>query len=346
MHFNRCKEQKKIFMKNKVFEALSRPSSSLYEEDSWILEAEDQTNYVGSPVANGEIGILPWCEPFSIKHVIINHVFEFSDGKDVFRVIKAINPFILKLKINNTLIDNNNISNWKQTINMKKATHTTSFTFQNKANIKYSIVALRGMPYAGLITVTIESTDNENLLVEVENSPTVPNSEYDPQSTLYEFREFNENSQLNPSQISINGKISVLRCTSTTKYGSHSVCASSTFRLVESSSPSTLSYDKKNQSQILKTEIKGHSKYSFSLIGVICTTREYKDIRNESERQLLFATIETAPSLLNKHEKLWQELWKSDIQIEGETENKSQNQSKINPCLGIQRIVRFALYHL
>lgn len=329
-------------MQNKVFEALSRPSSLSSEEDSWILEATDQKDYVGSPVANGEIGILPWCQPFSIKHVIVNHVFEFSENRDVYRVIKAINPFELKLKINNTLIDNNNISNWKQTIDMKRATHTTSFTFQNKAKVKYSIAALRGMPYAGVITVTIESTDDSKQSIEIENTPTIPTGEYDPQSSLYEFREFSENSQLNPSQKSINGKISVLRCTSTTRYGSHSVCATSTFRLSESSSPSTLTYDKSKHSQTLKTEINSHSKYSFSLIGVICTTREFKDVRNESERQLLFATIETVPSLLLKHEKLWQDLWQSDIQIEGE----AQTSSEANSCLGIQRIVRFALYNL
>lgn len=329
-------------MQHKVFEALSRPSNSPCEEDSWVLEATDQTNYVGSPVANGQIGILPWCQPFSIRHVIVNHVFEFSDNKDVYKVIKAINPFELKLKINNTLIDNNNISNWKQAINMKKATHTTTFSFQNKANVSYTIIALRGMPYAGLISVTIESTDDSKLSIEIENNPTIPSGEYDPQSSLYEFREFAENSQLSPGQASTNGKISVLRCTSTTRYGSHQVCASSTFRIIESSSSSTLSYDKSKHSQTLKTEINGRTKYSIALIGVICTTREFKDIKNESERQLLFATFETVPSLIYKHEKLWEDLWQADIKIEGD----GQITSEKNPCLGIQRIVRFALYSL
>ncbi|KAK8844288.1 hypothetical protein M9Y10_024499 [Tritrichomonas musculus] len=326
-------------MQEQALKALSRPSNLPNEEDSWILEATDQTNYVGSPVANGQIGILPWCQPFSIKHVIINHVFEFSENKDVYRVIKAINPFDLKLKINGTLIDNNNISNWKQIIHMKTATHTTSFTFQDKAKIEYSIVALRGLPYAGLVTTKVESINNSKLTVEIENCHSIPQGEYINSKSLFEFREFPENAQLlSPKQISINGKINILRSSSTTTYGSHSVSASSAFRLIESSSPATLSYDQGQCSQVLKTEINGNSKLSFALIGAICTTRDYKDVRNESERQILFATVETVEHLLEKHEELWSKLWESDVKIEGEGQN--------NSCLGIQRIVRFALFNL
>lgn len=42
----------------------------------WKIQAVDyQGTYYGAAVANGGIGILPWKEPFSVRHVMLNHVF-------------------------------------------------------------------------------------------------------------------------------------------------------------------------------------------------------------------------------------------------------------------------------
>ncbi len=51
------------------------------EDDTlWQLHASDiNAPYVGAPMANGGIGILPWKEPFSVRQVILNHVFD-TDG--------------------------------------------------------------------------------------------------------------------------------------------------------------------------------------------------------------------------------------------------------------------------
>ena len=38
--------------------------------DGWKLYCHDfDAAYTGAPVANGTIGILPWKEPFSVKHL-------------------------------------------------------------------------------------------------------------------------------------------------------------------------------------------------------------------------------------------------------------------------------------
>lgn len=64
--------------------------------NSWILTADDyNADYTGAPVANGTIGVLPWKEPFSIRHIILNHIFELNDATGVNRIIKAINPLSL-----------------------------------------------------------------------------------------------------------------------------------------------------------------------------------------------------------------------------------------------------------
>ena len=49
------------------------------QESLWKIQAVDyQGTYYGAAVANGGIGILPWKEPFSVRHVMLNHVIKQS----------------------------------------------------------------------------------------------------------------------------------------------------------------------------------------------------------------------------------------------------------------------------
>lgn len=71
---------------------------------------------------------------------------------------------------------------------------------------------------------------------------------------------------------------------------------------------------------------------AFSLAGIVCTTQDFSDPWNESERQAIYAAREGADPLVAAHEKQWAELWRSDIVVKGDEE--------------IQRVVRFALFNL
>ena len=133
--------------------------TSTAQNNDWKIEANNTTNYVGTPVANGGIGILPWSEPFSIRHIILNHVFDSDGPRGISRVLRGINPFLLTLELDGEQITKDNIKDWKQVVDMKEATHNTSFTGLNKAEISYSICALRNMPYAGLIRVNVKALD-------------------------------------------------------------------------------------------------------------------------------------------------------------------------------------------
>ena len=68
--------------------------------DGWVLSADDANGqYVGAPVANGRIGILPWREPFSVNYVILNHVFDADGPEGISRMLRGINPFGLEMRI-------------------------------------------------------------------------------------------------------------------------------------------------------------------------------------------------------------------------------------------------------
>ena len=120
----------------------------------WNIKTSDYHDaYYGTAVGNGGIGILPWKEPFSVKQIVLNHVFDAEAPHEVSRLIRGINPFSMNVKMDGQVVDGTHISGWEQCILLKEALHQTRFVYANKLEVSYSIWALRSMPYAGLIQV-------------------------------------------------------------------------------------------------------------------------------------------------------------------------------------------------
>ena len=137
-----------------VLAAIAQSKRSL-----WTIDTMNTENYVGAPIANGKIGILPWKEPFSVRHVMLNHVFDIGDA-GVNQAFQGINPFHLELSLDGQKVEMRSVTNWKQSLDLKKAVHTTSFIIPGKAEIKYNITALRNLTYSGLIEVEVKALDN------------------------------------------------------------------------------------------------------------------------------------------------------------------------------------------
>jgi trehalose/maltose hydrolase-like predicted phosphorylase len=54
-------------------------------------------------------------------------------------------------------------------------------------------------------------------------------------------------------------------------------------------------------------------KYRFAIAGGICTSKDFTDPLNESERQPIYALQEGIDKLLSRHKQAWAELWKTGI---------------------------------
>lgn len=286
------------------------------EKGLWQLRTSDiHAEYVGAPVANGGIGLLPWKEPFSIQHVILNHVFDTDGPQGVSRVLKGINPLLLTMEVDGKRIDVGNISNWEQTIDMKEATHNSRFTADGKAEVSYSICALRNMPYAGLIRVEVKAL--APCFLKVTNHMDVPDEYVSPQSrfrTLYDG----------------GARMDVFQTSALSKHRKVEVTASSAFLFDKDAI--TPVYNEGSRQSSITISLKQGETYSFALAGAICTKRDFVDPYNESERQVIYAIHEGTDRLMNAHRRLWDELWQSDVRIEGDDE--------------AQRTVRFALFNL
>ena len=283
----------------------------------WQLTTTDvQSLYVGTPMSNGGIGILPWREPFSVRHVILNHVFDADRERGVSRVLKGINPFLMTLKVDGNAISLDNISQWKQTINMKEASHISEFIADGKAEISYSLCALRNMPYAGLIRVTVKALQDINLDVDTHMDI--------PEEYASGTREFHDTE-------SDGIKVYMLHSYASTHWRKQQVASSSAF-LFEEGKEIIPTFNNSSKELCFDTCLKKNEEITFALVGSICSSRDFIDPCNEAEREIIYAHHEGIHSLLAAHTRLWNELWQGDILIEGDDE--------------AQRAVRFALFNL
>lgn len=283
----------------------------------WQLHAFDiNAPYVGAPMANGGIGILPWKEPFSVRQVILNHVFDTDGPQGVSRVLKGINPFLLSMDVDGKEVNSGCITNWAQYIDMKRATHNSSFRVDGKADIDYSICALRNMPYAGLIRVNVKALSNVSLKIMARMD--IP-QEYSQPTQL--FRKMRADAT----------QLYMLQSFATSTYRQQKVSASSAFVFDEGKALEAR-YDETNKEIYFTIKLNKGDVLSFALVGSVCSTRDFSDPYNEAERQVIYAIHEGTEALMAAHCRLWDELWQSDILIEGDDE--------------AQRAVRFALFNL
>lgn len=287
------------------------------DADLWQLHASDiNTPYVGAPMANGGIGILPWKEPFSVRQVILNHVFDTDGPQGVSRVLKGINPFLLSMDVDGKKVDAECIANWSQCVDMKEATHNSSFRADGKADISYGICALRNMPYAGLIRVNVKALSDMSLRVAARMD--IPQGY--SQSTQ-RFRKMRADAT----------QMYMLQSYATATHRQQEVSASSAFIFDEDKATEVL-YDEMDKEIFFTMKLRKGDSLSFALIGSVCSTRDFSDPYNEAERQVIYAIHEGTDALMAAHCRLWSELWESDILIEGDDE--------------AQRAVRFALFNL
>ncbi len=300
-------------------------SITLSQNNGWNITTTNNSNYTGVVVANGRIGILPSEKPFEVKHIILNNVFDKASQLGVSRILKGMNFGNLDVEIDGEKITEDNISEWKQTLNMKEAAFITSFKFKDKALITYTIYALRNVPYSGYIDISIEA--EKDIKVKVTGKIETPAEYQNPLST---FRVLKDNETTMP----------ILQTVAKSRMGKHTVGTSATFIWHDINSGREnqrpeLTHSKVSEydnSLSFEKEIKKGTFLEFAWTAAQCTTQDFFDPQNESERFVIFNLLTPRTDLLKQHKELWETLWEGDIVIEGDLES--------------QQDVRLALYHL
>jgi len=277
----------------------------------WDVLANNPTGtYYGVSVANGGIGIVPWNTPFKVDRVVMNHSFDADGFHGVSRAVRGINPFNITMSVDGVAVTGENSSGMVQNLDMRHAVHTTTFTVPGKVEVKYEIRALRQLAYTGLVVVEVKALDDVEL--KFDDDITIPDE--------YENVITDKSKQKVVKRVEAE-KFTFLKTWGETRYRSLPVCVTAAF--VGSEGPDMTS---------VSVSLKRGETYRTALAGAICTGNDFLDPYNESDREVILVEHQGIDKVIADHNKLWDELWQGDIEIEGDDD--------------AQTAVRMALYHL
>lgn len=278
-------------------------------QDPWKLTVSSvvPSNYYGVTVANGIIGIVSSPEPFKVKEVVLAGAYDQYGRGRVSNFLRSFNLLNMQLGIDGRSITASEVSNMKQELDMKKASFTCSFDYGDKATVTYSYYSLRHLPFTVLMDVTIQA--KKDILVNAASVMEAPDALKDVQ---------NYYNEIDRPHVTI----SLLTSSAKSPTGKLLMCASNTFLFSEKhgEEPRVIHEMWDNNMHLMKFNktLKAGNTYRYSVAGSSITSAHHDDPLNEAERMTIFAKLEGRDRLLSFHGKAWDELWKSDIQIEGD----------------------------
>lgn len=296
---------------------------NVFSQSSWEINASniDPNNYYGITLANGMVGMVSSPEPLKVQDVILNGVYDYYQRGRVSNILKVFNHANVNIFIDQHLIGRDQISGFQQTLNMKEARLETEFMVPGKAKIKSNLMALRHLPYSALniIEITAESDIifSPSSVIESPNHLNDVRNLYSVIERPHVYMPLMSSVALSPS-----GKIKV------------SATNSFIFEEGHHDQPMITHIDWDYNRHWIKFEkaLKAGETYKFAIVSTVCSSKQYEDPHNESERLTIYAVLEGTQNLIRRHNGSWSKLWESDVIVEGNED--------------ITRDIRSALYHL
>ncbi|WP_430901384.1 MULTISPECIES: glycoside hydrolase family 65 protein [unclassified Paraflavitalea] len=282
-------------------------SLNTFAQDPWKISATnfDTKNYYGITVANGMIGIVSAPEPFKVKDVVLAGAYDLYGRGRVSNFLRSFNLLNMRLEIDGRSIGINEAKNFKQELNMREASFTTSFEYSDKATVEYTYYSLRQLPFTVLMDVSI--TPKKDISITGSSVMEAPDALKDVENYYNEIDR--------PHVV-----ISLLTSQAKSPTGKLLMCASNTFLFSEphGSEPRVIHEMWDNNMHLMKftKTLKAGNTYRFSIAGSSITSAHHDDPLNEAERLTLYAKLEGRERLIQFHKKAWDQLWSSDISIE------------------------------
>jgi len=292
----------------------------LLAQDPWIIKADkiDPANYYGITVANGMIGIVSSPVPFKVENVILTGTYDLYGRGRVSNFLNGFNLLNMRMEINGKGIDAASVKDFKQELDMHTAAFTSTFDYQDQASITYSYYSLRQLPFCVLMEVKV--TAKKDLTIDAANVMEAPDALRDVQ---------NYYNEIDRPHVTIG----LLTSTAKSPTGKLQLCASTSFLFneIHGQEPRVIHemWDSNMHLMKFSKTIKAGQNYSFCIVGTSISSAHHDDPLNEAERLTIFAKLEGRDRLIQFHEKAWGELWKSDIQIEGDAQSQQDIHSML-----------------
>jgi trehalose/maltose hydrolase-like predicted phosphorylase len=288
--------------------------------DLWKINADkiDPSDYYGVTVANGMIGIVSAPEPFKVKDVVLAGAYDLYGRGRVSNFLRSFNLLNGYLEIDGKRIDAKNTTHLQQSLDMHHAGFTASFDYGDKATVTYTYYSLRHLPFTVLMDVTITAKKNISIIAA---------SVMEAPDALKEVQ--NYYNEIDRPHVTI----SLLTSSAKSPTGKLLMCASNTFLFNEQhgQEPSVIHEMWDNNMHLMKfsKQLKAGEKYSYSIAGTSITSAHHDDPLNEAERMTIFAKLEGRERLIQFHNKAWDDLWKSDIVVEGDDQSQQDIHSML-----------------
>jgi trehalose/maltose hydrolase-like predicted phosphorylase len=240
------------------------------QSDGWNISTTDTSDYTGIAIANGRIGMLSSKKPLEIQHIILNNVYEKDPELKISQIVLGMNFGNLEIYIDGEKISNYNISNWRQTLNMKEAALTTSFIFKDKAVVSCTVYALRNVQYTGYIDIKIYA--KKAISIKATGKIETPSNFLKPLNTFKVLRD-------------LETTMPILQSVATTQFGTHTVSTSATFiwpginSSRENQRPELQHYIRSDYENTLSfsQDINAGASFNFAWTGAECTTKDFSD---------------------------------------------------------------------
>ena len=303
-----------------IFFCLLPTAITLMAQDPWKIPATNinPANYYGITVANGMLGIVSSPEVFKVKDVVLAGAYDLYGRGRVSNFIRSFNLLNMYMEIDGRRIGNSDAANMRQSLDMQHASFTTSFEYKDIATVSYTYYALRQLPYSVLMDITV--TAKKNCSLGSASIMEAPDALKDVQNY------YNEIDRPHTT-------ISLLTSSAKSPTGKLLMCASNAYIFGEAhgSEPRVIHEMWDNNMHLMKftKTLKAGEAYRYSIVGSSITSAHHDDPLNEAERLTIFAKLQGRDKLIEMHGKAWDELWTSDIIIEGDAQSQQDVHSML-----------------
>lgn len=299
-------------MKHLALLLLSLISLHATAQDPWTVRAIaiDTAHYYGATVANGMLGITSSTTPLHTGAVILYGAYDGDPHSTIPRLFDNVHCFDLDLAIDGVPCDLHHIADRRQELDMRQATFRDHFTLPGKATIDSRTMALRQMPYAALVVVTV--TPQHDLTLSVTNRHTIPAGLVGVEGRYRMMKKKRANLYL-------------LSTDARSPWAQRGITATSSFLFptkdypdVTTDSMSTVWSADSKTAMRFTVRLRKDVAYTFALTGAVQTDNIHPDVKNEADRLAIFASLTGMATLEHDHQQAWDRLWQSDITITGD----------------------------
>jgi trehalose/maltose hydrolase-like predicted phosphorylase len=288
--------------------------------DPWTISASsvNPAGYYGVTVANGMIGIVSSPEPFKVRDVVLAGAYDQYGRGRVSNFLRSFNLLNMRFSVDGQDISAKDVTEMQQSLDMHHASFTTRFSYLDKATIRYTYYALRQLPFTVLMDISI--TAKKDIEITPASVMEAPDALRDVQNYYNEIDR--------PHVL-----ISLLTSSAKSPTDKLLMCASNTFLFTEphGQEPRVIHEMWDNNLHLMKfyKKIRAGETYQFSIAGSSITSAHHDDPLNEAERLTIFAKLQGRDRLIRFHNQAWDELWKSDIVIDGDGQSQQDVHSML-----------------